>query len=306
MGITFKCACSLILASAAPWFSPTAGHAQVPNLTLNQLDEAQLDSLAMLTGNKIHQTKRAEEERKVLVMDFFRNSTGDSSQLGSLLADRFSESLAAYSSGIQILDRRLLKDFLLENWTTLEDFKSNQICLAVARQLGATGMILGTLTEMNGNVNLTLHLEGFGLIEKEDDIFAWRDRTVVFPLTEELHSALYQSGPNYARSADKIPEEPGVFRAGIDGATSPTCVYCPDPEYADSARAAKFQGNVVLTLVVDAEGKVSRIYVLKGAPFGLTAEASKATRNWRLKPAQKDGKPVSARTSVGIGFRLSQ
>jgi TonB family protein len=257
----------------------------------------------MLTANKIHEVK-LEEKHRVLVVDFFRNSTGESSQLGTLLADRFSESLTAYSSGIHILDRRALKDYLFENWTALEDFKSDEICLTVARQLGATGAILGTLTEKNGNVNLTLRLEGFGPAERQDDIFAWRDRTVVFPLTVELRSALYHPGPNYTRSADKIPEEPDVFRAGVNGVTQPKCIYCLNPDYSDAARSAKIQGAVILSVVVTAEGQVAGIYVLKGAPFGLTATAIKATRNWRMEPAQKDGKPVSARTNVEIVFRL--
>lgn len=304
MGMIFKGVWSLLLASAVLWLLPTIAHPQAPHFTLNQLDEARLDSLAMLTANKIHEVK-LEEEPRVLVVDFFRNSTGESSELGTLLADRFSESLTAYSSGIHILDRKVLKDYLFENWTVLEDFKSNEICLAVARQLGATGAILGTLTEKNGNVNLALRLEGFGPVERQDDIFALRDRTVVFPLTEELRSALYHPGPNYTRTADQIPEEPGVFRAGLNGVTQPKCRYCPNPDYSDAARTVKIQGTVILSVVVTAEGQMAGIYVLKGAPFGLTAQAINATRSWQMQPAQKDGKPVSARTNVEIVFRLS-
>ena len=303
MGMMFKGVWSFLLVSAVLWLLPASVHAQAAHFTLNRLDEAHLDSLAMLTANKIHEVK-LEEEPRVLVVDFFRNSTGESSQLGTLLADRFSESLTAYSSGIHILDRKVLKDYLFENWTTLEDFKTGEICLAVARQVGATGAILGTLTEKNGNVNLTLRLEGFGPADREDDIFALRDRTVVLPLTEELRSALYHPGANYTRSADQIPEEPGVFRAGINGVTQPNCIYCPNPDYSDAARTVKIQGTVILSVLVTAEGQVAGIYVLKGAPFGLTAQAIKATRNWRMEPAQKDGKPVSARSDVEVVFRL--
>jgi TonB family protein len=304
MGITFKGAYSVILASAALLSLPSSARAQVPSFTLNRLDQAHLDSLAALTAKKIREAKLTETEPAVLVMGFFRNSPGTSSQLGTILADRFSESLSAYAEGMKTLDRNILKNYLRENWTTLEDIRSNQSCLAVARELGATGAILGTLTEKNGNVNLTLHLEGFGPVEKEDDIFAWRDRTVTFALTEELHSALYQPGPDYNRSADKIPEEPGVFRAGIAGVTQPQCIYCPNPDYSDAARAVKFQGVVLLSVVVTAEGQVSGIYVLKGAPFGLTAQAISVTKNWRLKPSQKDGEPVASRTNLEIAFRL--
>jgi TonB family protein len=301
-----KLAYTLFFGTAVLLLLPTSSRGQGTAFTLNQLDQAHLDSLAALTAKKIHEAKNVEKEPEVLVMDFFRYSTGQSSRLGTLLADRFSESLASYASGMQVLDRRVLRDYLVENWTTLEDFRSNDICLRVAGQLGATGAVLGTLAEKNGNINLTLHLEGFGPAEKEDDIFAWRDRTTSFPVTEEMHAALYQPGPSYARTADKIADEPGVFIAGVSGVTQPVCKYCPNPYYSDAARAAKSQATVVLSVVVSSEGMVSGsgIYVLKGAPFGLTDQAIKATKDWRLQPSQKDGKPVPARVSVELTFRL--
>ena len=304
MGAILKRSCFLALAAAVLLLSPEAARGQASALSLNRLDEAHLDSLAALTAQKIRTTKLVEKEPTVLVMDFFRNSPGTSSQLGSFLAARFAESLSAYSSGLQILDHTVLHDFLLENWTTLEDLKSNEICLAIARQLGATGAILGNLTQKKDQIELTLHLEGFGPTEREDDIFAWRERTVTFPLTDELHAALYQAGPSYSRKADEIPREPGVYTAGVDGATSPECAYCPNPDYSDAARAAKFQGTVVLSVVVAVEGQVKEIYVLKGAPFDLTSQAIKATKKWRFKPGQKDGKPVPVRVSVETTFRL--
>lgn len=290
--------------SAATLFSPSSAHPQIPGPPLTRLDQAHLDSLAAITANKVREAKLTDE-KEVLVMDFFRNSPGESSQLGTLLADRFSESLASYSTGFHVLDREILRDYLVKNWTTLEDLRSREASLAVARQLGATGVILGTLTQNQGNIDLTLHLEGFGPTEKEeDDIFAWRDRTTSFPVTQELYAALYKPGPNYTRSADKIPEEPGVFISGISGVTQPECIYCPNPDYSDVARTAKFQGTVILSVVVTVEGQVKDIYVLKGAPFDLTAQAIKATKNWRFKPGQKDGKPVPVRVSVETTFRL--
>ena len=304
MGITRKCTYSLIFGSTVLFCAPTSGRAKTPTLTLNQQDQAYLDSIAALTAKRIHEAKIVEKEPKVLVMDFFRDSTGQSSHLGTLLADRFSDSLASYASEMQVLSRKVLRDYLTENWTTLEDLRSNDLCLRIARQLGASGAVLGTLKENKGSITLTLHLEGFGPAQKEDDIFAGRDRTTSFPVTEELHTALYQPGPNCTRSADKIPKEPGVFIAGVSGVTQPECKYCPNPDYSDAARAGKFQGTTILSVVVTDQGGVTAIYVLKGAPFGLTDQAIKAIKNWRFQPSQKDGKPVPARVSVEITFRL--
>jgi TonB family protein len=304
MGMAMKSACLVLLAVAALYFSSGPADAQSSALTLTRLDEAHLDSLAALTAKKIREAQLTEKEPSVLVVDFFRNSPGTTTQLGTMLADRFSELLSGYGTGMKVLDRRTLKNYLTENWTTLEDLHSYDVCFRVARQLGATGAVLGALVETEGRIDLTLHLEGFGPKEKGDDLFAWRDRTVSFSPTEDLNTTLFQPGPNYARSAEEIPEEPGTFRFGANGVTPPQCIYCPDPGYSDAARAAEFQGKAQLSVLVTPEGLVTSIYVLKGAPFGLTAQAIKAAKNWRFAPGRKGGTAVPVRVVVEIAFSL--
>jgi TonB family protein len=286
------------------FFVPVVVNSQSPDSTLTSLQESSLNSLASHAAQKIQDANLEGKTPKVLVIDFFRSSPGGSSRLGTMLADRFSQSLAAYSKGLEILDRNILRDYLTQNWTTLEDLRSNEICLQIGRQLGATGVILGTLYEENGQMSLSVHLEGFGAIAKDKDGFSMREERTRFPVTEEMHGLLFQPGPNYARTADDIPREPGVVRAGIQGVTTPVCIYCPTPEYPDIARIAKFQGTVELSIVVTADGQVTSIYVLKGAPFGLTAKAIEATRGWRLKPAEKEGQPVSVRIETECTFRV--
>ena len=95
-----------------------------------------------------------------------------------------------------------------------------------------------------------------------------------------------------------------MLRAGVGGAGTPTCVYCPDPGYSDASRATKAQGTVVLSVVVISEGKVDSIYVVKGALFELTSQAIKTVQSWKFRPAQKDGKPVSVRLPIESTFHL--
>ena len=284
-------------------FRPITACCQSRDSVLTRLGEESLDSLASHAAQKIREANLEERKPKVLVIDFFRSSAGNSSRLGTLLADRFSESLTAYSAGLNILDRKILKDYLTTNWTTLEDLQSRDVCLRIGRQMGATGVILGTLYEENGQISLTVHLEGFGPVAKEADAFQTTDQRARFPETEQMRAMLFEPGPNYARKADDIPEEPGVFKSGL-GAGVPRCTSCPSPSYSDAARAAKFQGTVRLSIVVTTEGKASSIYVLKGAPFGLTAKAVETVQDWRFAPALKDGNPVSVRTQIETTFRL--
>lgn len=290
--------------SIVPLFTAESARSQSNGLVLTRSEEVDLDSLASHIAQRIQEAKSDEEEPRVLVIDFFRSSLGNSSQLGELLADRFSASLSGYAAGLKILDRKILKDYLTKEWTTLEDLQSNEVCLRIGRQMGATGVILGTLYEENGFLGISVHLDGFGPIAKDEDGRSATDERIRFPVTEEMHAMLFQPGPNYTRTADEIPNEPDVVRAGIQGVTTPMCIYCPVPDYSDAARTVKAQGTVGLSVVVTAEGNVTSVYVQKGAPFGLTTQAIKATRMWRLRPAEKDGKPVSTRVTLETTFHL--
>jgi TonB family protein len=268
-----------------------------------QLDETYLNSLASHAAQKIRAANLQDKEPRVLVIDFFRSAPGNSSRLGTFLADRFSESLTAYAAGVHILDRSILKDYLTKNWTTLKDLESRDVCLQIGRQLGATGVILGTLYEENGQISLTIHLEGFGPADKEAELFWETDERTRFLLTQELHSVLFEPGPSYARKADEIPEEPGILKIG-SGVGGPRCISCPSPSYSDAGLAAHFSGAVMLSIVVTTDGRATSIYVTKGAPFGLTAKAIAAVQDWSFEPALKDHHPVPARVDVEISFHI--
>lgn len=275
---------------------------QSANLELTPADQSAVDSLAASAARRIRNANLEEKEPKLLVVDFFRDEPGASSRLGTLLADRFSESLASYAVGLKVLDRSILKDYLVENWTTLEDLQSSGVCLQIGRELGAMGVILGTVHEENGQLSLTTHLEGFRPPPQESREELDPAESIRILLTPEIHSLLFQPGPNYSRKRDEIPEEPGVFTNGV---TTPRCILCPSPAYSDPARAAKFQGTVTLSIVVTAQGETTAVYVLKGAPFGLTAKTIEAVKGWRFAPAQKDGQPVANRVPVEATFRLN-
>ena len=284
-------------------FLPGSAHAQSAGFVLTEAGQAELDSLASHSAQRIREA-HLEEKPAVLVMDFFRNSMGSYSRLGTLLSDKFSESLAASAEGFKVLGRKTLSEYLVQNWTTLEDLQSTDVSFQIGRQIGASGVILGTMQEENGKLYLTLHLEGFGPSPNAKDIFEDTDDRIRFPLTDELHALLFEPGPNYTRKPDQIPEEPEIFKGGILGVSVPICLSCPQSVYSDVARAAKYQGTVTLSIVVTAEGEVTSIYVMKAAPFGLTTKAIEAAKHWRFERGKKDGKPVSVRVETESTFHF--
>jgi protein TonB len=97
----------------------------------------------------------------------------------------------------------------------------------------------------------------------------------------------------------------GAFRAGVNGVGIPVCIYCPNPQYSDEARKAKYQGTVTLLVTVTIDGRAINASVVKGPGLGLEEKALEAVKTWRLKPAVgPGGKPVPVIVPIEVTFRL--
>jgi TonB family protein len=61
---------------------------------------------------------------------------------------------------------------------------------------------------------------------------------------------------------------------------------------------------VVLSIVVDASGKVTDVHVTRPLGLGLDEKAAEAMRTWKFKPALRNGVPVPVRVVAEVTFRL--
>lgn len=95
----------------------------------------------------------------------------------------------------------------------------------------------------------------------------------------------------------------GVYRIG-GGVSAPVPIFKPEPEYSEEARKAKFQGTVLLAIVILPDGSTSNIRVLRPLGLGLDEKAIEAVGKWRFRPSLKDGKPVPVSANVEVNFRL--
>ena len=95
----------------------------------------------------------------------------------------------------------------------------------------------------------------------------------------------------------------GVYRVG-GGVSAPRVIYQPDPEYTEEARKAKYQGVVVLWLIVGQDGRTKDIRVSRSLGMGLDQKAVEAVKQWKFEPAKKDGVPVAVQLNVEVNFRL--
>lgn len=103
-------------------------------------------------------------------------------------------------------------------------------------------------------------------------------------------------GPG-GRGGSQLGYQPGV--------TSPTCAYCPDPQYTDEAREAKLQGKVTLRVLVGADGRAAQVQIVQGIGMGLDERALQTVRGWKFVPARDAARhAVPTWVIIEVFFRL--
>jgi len=88
------------------------------------------------------------------------------------------------------------------------------------------------------------------------------------------------------------------------GVSAPVPLYKVEPEYSEEARKAKYQGTVILSIVIDEQGRPRDLKVIRPLGLGLDEKAIEAVSKWRFRPGYKDGKPVAVLATVEVNFRL--
>jgi TonB family protein len=95
----------------------------------------------------------------------------------------------------------------------------------------------------------------------------------------------------------------GPFRAG-SGVVPPRLIREVKASYTDTARRQAVTGDVLLEIVVNRDGSVGDIRVLRRLGFGLDERAAEAVGQWRFVPATRSGSPVDVVVEVTVEFRL--
>jgi periplasmic protein TonB len=76
-----------------------------------------------------------------------------------------------------------------------------------------------------------------------------------------------------------------------------------EPVYPKIAVAAHVSETVILDLVIDEEGNVASVTVLRGHPL-LNDAAVQAVKQWKYRPTIQNGEPVQITGTVTIFFRI--
>lgn len=119
---------------------------------------------------------------------------------------------------------------------------------------------------------------------------------------EELENKPANAADEHSHSP-KGQESGGPYAVG-KAVSPPGILNQHEPPYSEEAREARYQGTLVMSVIIDAEGKVSDVRVVKPLGMGLDQQAVRTVRTWKFKPATRNGVAVPVRVLVQVTFRL--
>jgi TonB family protein len=99
------------------------------------------------------------------------------------------------------------------------------------------------------------------------------------------------------------PFPPNTYHVGGD-VRAPIVVDRVEPLYSEQARKDRIAGVVILSALIDKTGVVRDVTILKNLPDGLGEAAVDAVKQWRFKPATRNGEPVDVVFNLTVMFKL--
>ncbi|HKV95152.1 MAG TPA: energy transducer TonB [Candidatus Angelobacter sp.] len=109
--------------------------------------------------------------------------------------------------------------------------------------------------------------------------------------------------PELRRVDDSTATGP-IYQVGQDGIKPPRATYTPEPEFSEEARRAKFQGTVIMHIVIDKTGQITRIRLERPLGKGLDENAMERIKIWRFNPGIRNGQPVAVEMNIEVSFNL--
>jgi hypothetical protein len=294
---------AILVAALSSGINAEAQASKVP-LTITSEQQVQIRELTSRILQHADSAGCKKNSCTILVANF-AGPTGSTSALGIQLADAVSAEFAAQAKGAQIVDRQKLRQYLEKERIASKLFEDDNAARWLAKENDATAVLVGYLRGNQQQKVLRVQL-----LDTRD--FGKKNPTPKGPVAEETINDLGYPGdldPVEPFGAPPPMEIPGVYsdsdQAKRGGARMiPNCTYMPTPEYSEPARLVKFQGLLLLQVVISQDGNISGEQILKGLPFGLNERGLATVKNWRCQFTSSNGQATAIKVPIEVSFRL--
>ena len=102
-------------------------------------------------------------------------------------------------------------------------------------------------------------------------------------------------------AAEAYAPDPGPLPVGGD-VSAPVPIVRVRPKFTNTAFEQRAGGTLLVQTVIDANGDVTRVKILKGLGFGLDDRVVEAVMQWKFRPALRHGQPVEAMYTFTVNF----
>ena len=134
-----------------------------------------------------------------------------------------------------------------------------------------------------------------------------------FPQQIELSAPVKLRDPAFPAASIRVEPVPNSAHGGVlpappatirlsPGVMQGALIYKVTPEYPAAARSARIQGSVVMNAIIDTDGTIQQLQVIKGNPLLVNA-AMEAVKKWRYRPYLVGSQPVEIETTITVNFK---
>ncbi|GAC1640375.1 MAG: hypothetical protein NVS9B14_21860 [Candidatus Acidiferrum sp.] len=226
---------------------------------------------------------------RVYVTDFLSPS-GKREFGGCYFASLFSTKIAKHAHDFSIVNRIEAQKALAELNMPPQSSQTPDGVAKLSQALGVDGLLLGTVVAAKGHAKIAISMR-----DASSNKEVW---------TMEFDEAL-ERGINGNWPQDAVPGSEPIYFSGLDGVSIPRCISCPNPDFTNKARQAKFNGIVLTSATVDATGRIKQIWIISDPGFDLAQHCVEVIKTWRLEPAKDSaGKAVEVTVPVETKFEL--
>jgi TonB family protein len=256
----------------------------------------ELEALAARAAKAIQKSRGKSKEKLAVVVADFSESSRPRNQLGVIFADEFSLALARSASDLDVVDRQFSHRVLQEILPPQPDLRDGDTALCFCQAAGASAVVTGVYKLVGDAVELRVRVWSAAGRKKILEAAA------KIPAKQEILQLQAQPAP---MAAPPDPYLESLPRAGKNSYGQPKCLDCPSPIFPDDAAANKRGGTVLLRVGVSAEGRPSRVVVIRGSDCIMNLAAVETVRGWSFVPAPgPDGKPAAVQVIVEVSFRI--
>src|SRR5260370_15703224 len=224
--------------------------------------------------------------RRHYITDFM-DPSGERTATSTYYAAVFSRVLINRIKGVTFVSRADVHKFLnLYGWTD-KDLAASDV-LPMFKSKFAPDSILEGLIERKGK---TFHIEVVARDLSAKELFRYGYEELA-----DLSDAGFVPAPTNA--SGRI-----FYFAGLDGVSSPKCIFCDNPPYSEHARKDKISGTFLVSATVTTAGNLENFVILQKLDPDLDHNSLVALNKWRLIPAKDpDGVSIPTRLPFQVIF----